>query len=100
MGQKLSLQWSPEQISDWLKQQFPTGQNMQISHEAIYRRHRRDTFACSREIPRVSMSEYIPNLVPAGFDSPIIVITSRRGDFVTEILNPLAAAACAADRGQ
>ena len=37
VAQKLALQWSPEQISGWLKQEFPTHQNMQISHEAIYR---------------------------------------------------------------
>jgi IS30 family transposase len=37
VAQKLALQWSPEQISGWLKQQFPTDQDMQISHEAIYR---------------------------------------------------------------
>ncbi len=37
VAQKLALQWSPEQISGWLKREFPTEQDMQISHEAIYR---------------------------------------------------------------
>ena len=37
VAQKLALQWSPEQVSGWLKRQFPTDQDMQISHEAIYR---------------------------------------------------------------
>ena len=37
VAQKLELQWSPQQISGWLKQEFPTHQDMQISHEAIYR---------------------------------------------------------------
>src|SRR6516225_2548159 len=37
VAQKLVLQWSPEQISGWLKQEFATHQDMQISHEAIYR---------------------------------------------------------------
>jgi len=37
VAQKLALQWSPEQISGWLKQEFSTHQDMQISHEAIYR---------------------------------------------------------------
>ena len=37
VAQKLALQWSPEQISGWLKQEFPTHQDMRISHEAIYR---------------------------------------------------------------
>jgi IS30 family transposase len=37
VAQKLALQWSPAQISGWLKQQFPTDRDMGISHEAIYR---------------------------------------------------------------
>src|SRR5271166_4387136 len=37
VAQKLTLQWSPEQISGWLKRQFPTGRGMQVSHETIYR---------------------------------------------------------------
>lgn len=37
VAQKLALQWSPDQISGWLKREFPTDQDMQISHEAIYR---------------------------------------------------------------
>ena len=32
MAQKLALQWSPEQISGWLKQEFPT-HNMPIYHK-------------------------------------------------------------------
>jgi IS30 family transposase len=37
VAQKLALEWSPEQISGWLKRQFATTQGMQISHETIYR---------------------------------------------------------------
>jgi IS30 family transposase len=37
VAQKLVLQWSPEQIAGWLKQQFPTDPDMQLSHETIYR---------------------------------------------------------------
>lgn len=37
VAQKLVLQWSPEQISGWLKRQFPDDQGMQVSHETIYR---------------------------------------------------------------
>ena len=37
VAQKLALQWSPEQISGWLKRQFPTVQGMQVSYETIYR---------------------------------------------------------------
>src|SRR6516162_4028059 len=37
VAQKLALQWSPQQISGWLKRQRPADQGMQISHETIYR---------------------------------------------------------------
>ena len=37
VAQKLALQWSPEQIAGWLKRQFPTNPDMQLSHETIYR---------------------------------------------------------------
>lgn len=35
--EKLQLKWSPEQISGWLKQTYPTELTMQISHETIYK---------------------------------------------------------------
>ena len=34
---KLQLDWSPEQISAWLKMQFPDDESMRVSHETIYR---------------------------------------------------------------
>ena len=37
VAQKLALQWSPEQISGWLKRDFPAEEGMQVSHETIYR---------------------------------------------------------------
>ena len=37
VARKLSLDWAPEQISGWLKRRYPNDQEMQISHETIYR---------------------------------------------------------------
>jgi IS30 family transposase len=34
---KLILDWSPEQISGWLKTQYPEDESMRVSHETIYR---------------------------------------------------------------
>src|SRR3984893_12093641 len=34
---KLILDWSPEQISGWLKKQYPQDESMRVSHETIYR---------------------------------------------------------------
>jgi len=36
VASKLRLQWSPQQISGWLKTSFPDDADLQISHEAIY----------------------------------------------------------------
>lgn len=37
MAQKLALQWSPEQIAGWLRQEYPGNPGMRVSHEVIYR---------------------------------------------------------------
>jgi IS30 family transposase len=34
---KLVLDWSPEQVSGWLKIQYPKDKNLRVSHETIYR---------------------------------------------------------------
>lgn len=34
---KLRLDWSPEQISGWLKREYPDDPSMHVSHETIYR---------------------------------------------------------------
>jgi IS30 family transposase len=35
--EKLKADWSPEQISGWLKREYPEDEQMYISHETIYR---------------------------------------------------------------
>jgi IS30 family transposase len=37
VASKLILDWSPEQISGWLKAQYPDDESMRVSHETIYR---------------------------------------------------------------
>ena len=37
VAQKLALQWSPQQISGWLRREFPADETMQLSHETIYK---------------------------------------------------------------
>jgi IS30 family transposase len=37
VASKLILDWSPEQISGWLKNQYPEDESMRVSHETIYR---------------------------------------------------------------
>ena len=37
VASKLILNWSPEQISGWLKTEYPDNGSMRVSHETIYR---------------------------------------------------------------
>jgi IS30 family transposase len=37
VASKLILDWSPEQISGWLKIRYPHNESMRVSHETIYR---------------------------------------------------------------
>ncbi len=37
LASKLMLDWSPEQISAWLKVRYPNNESMRVSHETIYR---------------------------------------------------------------
>jgi len=37
VASKLILDWSPEQISGWLKIRYPDNESMRVSHETIYR---------------------------------------------------------------
>jgi transposase, IS30 family len=37
VASKLILDWSPQQISGWLKSQYPDDESLRVSHETIYR---------------------------------------------------------------
>lgn len=37
VSDKLAMKWSPEQIAGWLKRMYPRENDMQVSHETIYR---------------------------------------------------------------
>ena len=37
VASKLMLDWSPEQVSGWLKTQYPHDESVRVSHETIYR---------------------------------------------------------------
>jgi IS30 family transposase len=36
VASKLISDWSPEQVSEWLKIQYPDDESMRVSHETIY----------------------------------------------------------------
>ena len=37
VAKKLQLHWAPRQVAGWLKRHYPGDENMQVSHETIYR---------------------------------------------------------------
>ena len=37
VASKLMQDWSPQQISGWLKQYYPDDESLRVSHETIYR---------------------------------------------------------------
>jgi IS30 family transposase len=37
VASKLCMDWSPEQISGWLRHTYPDDESLQVSHEALYR---------------------------------------------------------------
>lgn len=53
--EKIGLKWSPEQISNWLKQMYPTDKSMWISHETIYK----SLFIQSRGVLNKSLTEHL-----------------------------------------
>src|SRR5262249_20189467 len=63
VASKLILDWSPEQISGWLKNQHPGDESMRESHETVYRtlciqgrgvvkKERMDQWRSKRRMPR------------------------------------------------
>jgi IS30 family transposase len=55
VASKLILDWSPEQISGWLKTHYPDDENMRVSHETIYR----SLFIQARGVLRKELLDYL-----------------------------------------
>src|SRR6202142_146984 len=55
VASKLILDWSPEQISGWLKTQYPNDPSMRVSHETIYR----SLFIQARGVLKKELMDYL-----------------------------------------
>ena len=55
VASKLILDWSPEQISGWLKSQYPDDESMRVSHETIYR----SLFIQARGVLKKELMDYL-----------------------------------------
>ena len=55
VASKLILDWSPEQISGWLKIHYPNNESMRVSHETIYR----SLFIQARGVLKKELMDYL-----------------------------------------
>jgi IS30 family transposase len=55
VASKLILDWSPEQISGWLKTQYPDDPSVRVSHETIYR----SLFIQARGVLKKELMDYL-----------------------------------------
>lgn len=55
VAEKLSLEWSPEQIAGWLRRTFPDDKQMQVSHETIYR----SLFIQARDVLKKELTRHL-----------------------------------------
>jgi len=55
VASKLVLDWSPEQISGWLKNRYPDNPSMRVSHETIYR----SLFIQARGVLKKELMDYL-----------------------------------------
>ena len=55
VASKLILDWSPEQISGWLKTRYPDDPSMRVSHETIYR----SLFIQARGVLKKELMDYL-----------------------------------------
>src|SRR5271168_4249998 len=57
VASKLILEWSPEQISGWLKTEYPKDERMRVSHETIYR----SLFIQARGVLKKELMDHLRN---------------------------------------
>jgi IS30 family transposase len=55
VASKLILDWSPEQISGWLKTRYPDDPSVRVSHETIYR----SLFVQARGVLKKELTDYL-----------------------------------------
>jgi transposase, IS30 family len=55
VASKLILDWSPEQISGWLKSRYPNDGSMRVSHETVYR----SLFVQARGVLKKELMDYL-----------------------------------------
>src|SRR5580698_1245274 len=75
VASKLTLDWSPEQISGWLKTQYPADESLRVSHETIYR----SLFIQARGALKKELLEHLRSQRRIRRSQPCRIFKDRRG---------------------
>jgi IS30 family transposase len=72
VASKLTLDWSPEQISGWLKIRYPRNESMRVSHETIYR----NLFIQARGVLKKELVQQSGELATSGSPARILPLSA------------------------
>jgi IS30 family transposase len=81
VASKLILDWSPEQISGWLKTQYPDDESLRVSHETIYR----SLFIQARGVLKKELREHLRSKRRMRRSQHSAVFKDSRGQIVDAI---------------
>jgi len=81
VAQKLSLDWSPEQIAGWIRLSFTADDRMQISHETIYR----SLFIQARGVLRRELIDHLRSRRTVRRSRKATIVGQHRGQIVDAV---------------
>ena len=81
VASKLILDWSPKQISGWLKTEYPKDESMRVSHETIYR----SLFIQARGALKKELMEHLRSKRRMRRSQHSRIFTDRRGQIAEAI---------------
>ncbi len=85
MASKLILEWSPEQISGWLKTEYPKDERMRVSHETIYR----SLFIPARGVLKKELLDHLQNQAAhAPLAATLAIFKDSRGQIADALSIP------------
>jgi IS30 family transposase len=85
VASKLVLDWSPEQISGWLKTQYPDAESLRVSHETI----ERSLFIQARGVLKKELLDQLRSKRRMRRSRHATVSGQSRGQIVDAVLNPI-----------
>ena len=81
---KLALEWSPEQISGWLRDEFPDDESMRVSHETIYR----SLFIQARGVLKKELIKHLRTRRSMRRPHRVVTHKEKRGQIPDAVIDP------------